>query len=151
MKYSQPARAASSRRDFSLSDAAISLLADPSARNPPFVRTRDRPPLRAEWPCRHAIDSGCLRQIPKRSCRPPCCLDAANAVLNHEGATWIYLHPLGCVEEEVGRRVAAFHHLRGIETRVEMRREAGQREREGHPVDIAGRGDTMRDLQVLQD
>src|SRR2546423_1186047 len=77
-------------------------------------------------------------------------LDAANAVLNHQGATWIYLHPLGCIEKEVGRRLAAFHHLRGIETRVEMRREAGQGKRERHPVDIAGRGDTMRDLQILQ-
>src|SRR5260221_797342 len=77
-------------------------------------------------------------------------LDAANAVLDDEGATWIHPHPFGGVEEEVGRRFTAFHHLRGIEARVEMRREAGQREREGHPIDIAGRGDTMRDLQVLQ-
>src|SRR6195952_3567230 len=75
-------------------------------------------------------------------------LDAADAVLDDEGTTWIHLHPFGCVEEEVGCRFAAFHHLRGIETRVEMRREAGQGERERHPIDITRRGDTMRDLQV---
>src|SRR5439155_22504901 len=45
-------------------------------------------------------------------------LDAAKAVLSQQGTTWIYLHPLGCIEEEVGRRLAAFHHLRGIGTRV---------------------------------
>src|SRR3954465_4281269 len=33
---------------------------------------------------------------------------------------------------------------------AEMRCEAGQGERERHPIDIAGRGDAMRDLQVLQ-
>src|SRR5439155_12660621 len=60
-------------------------------------------------------------------------LDTANAVLDYEGATWIRLHLFGCVEEEIGRRFAAFHHLRGIETRVEMRREASQGERERHP------------------
>src|SRR5438034_651041 len=54
-------------------------------------------------------------------------LDAANAVFDYEGAAWIHLHPFGCVEEEIGCRLAAHHHLRGIETRVEMRCEAGQR------------------------
>src|SRR6185295_16913809 len=76
-------------------------------------------------------------------------LDAADAVLDHESATWIHLHAFGCVEEEVGCRLAACHHLRGIETDVEIRCEASQRERKGHPIDITGRGDTMRDLQVL--
>src|SRR5439155_6084361 len=77
-------------------------------------------------------------------------LDTANAVLDDEGATWIRLHPFGCVKEEVGCRLAAGYHLRGIETHVEMRCEAGQGERVGHAIDITGRGDAMRDLQVLQ-
>ena len=53
-------------------------------------------------------------------------LDAANAVLDHEGTMRIYLHPFGRVNEEVGRGLAALHHLRGIDPRVEMQRQTSQ-------------------------
>ena len=53
----------------------------------------------------------------------------------------IRLHPFGRVKEEIGRRLAAFHHLRGIEPSVEMRCETGQGKRKGHAIEIAGRGD----------
>ena len=35
-------------------------------------------------------------------------------------------HALGCKQKQIGRRLAAFHHLRGIEPFAEMRREAGK-------------------------
>src|SRR4051812_26532135 len=111
MKYSQPARAASSRRDFSLSDAVIKRLPLrlPKIRHPPEHAigprvTEDglavaRPIMAAsnKAPNRHA------GRLPR--------FDAAHAVLDDEGAIRIRLHPFGGVEEEVGRRFAARHHL----------------------------------------
>src|ERR1700730_16077816 len=41
-------------------------------------------------------------------------LYSANAVLDHEGAMRIYLHPFGRVKKEVGRGLAALHHLCGV-------------------------------------
>src|SRR2546421_3099953 len=109
MKYSQPARAASSRRDFSFSDAAIKRLPlrSPKVRHPPEHAigarlTQDR--LAVTRPVMAATDeapNGHARRLPR--------FDAADAVLNHEGAVRIDLHPLRCVEEEVGRRFTARH------------------------------------------
>src|SRR5215216_6739070 len=85
MKYSQPARAASSRRDFSLSDAVIKRLSvrSPKIRHPPehaigprlaqdsLAVTRPIMAASHESPNRHAC------RLP----RP----DAAHAVLDDEG------------------------------------------------------------------
>src|SRR5882757_2418392 len=150
MKYSQPARAASSRRDFSLSDAAIKLL---PIRSPEIRHSLEH----AIGPRIAENGVAVARLIVAASDKSPnghpgrlAGLYAANAVLDYEGAMRIYLHPFGGVEEEVGRRLAVLHHLRGIEAAVEMRRETGQGKGERYPINIAGRGDTMRDAQVLE-
>src|SRR4029077_3216101 len=150
MKYSQPARAASSRRDFSLSDSVIKRL---PVRSPKI----SHPPEHAVGP---RLAQDCLavtrpimaasHKAPNRHAGRLPRLDATHAVLDDEGAMRIRLHPFGCVEEEVGRRFAARHHLRCIKPRIEMRGKPGQRKREGHPIDVAGRGNTMRDAQVLE-
>src|SRR3981189_3192378 len=43
------------------------------------------------------------------------CPHTTDAVLDHEGALRIGLHPFGCVEKEIRRRLASLHHLRGKE------------------------------------
>src|SRR5260221_5000654 len=150
MKFSQPRRAATSRRHFPLSDATIKLL---PIRSPEIRHSLEH----AIGPRIAENGVAVARLIVAASDKSPnghpgrlAGLYAANAVLDYEGAMRIYLHPFGGVEEEVGRRLAVLHHLRGIEAAVEMRRETGQREGERRPIDIAGRGDAMRDSQVLQ-
>src|SRR5712672_3012575 len=100
MKYSQPARPASSRRDFSLSDAVIKRLpvCSPKIRHPPehaigprlaqdcLAVTRPIVAASNKTPNRHA------GRLPR--------LYAAHAVLDDEGALRIHLHPFGCVEKE---------------------------------------------------
>src|SRR3954471_24552666 len=78
------------------------------------------------------------------------CRYAADAVLNHQRTTRIRLHPFGGVKKEVGRWLAAFHHLRAKKPAFEMRRETGQGKREGYSIDIAGGGDAVRDPQAPQ-
>src|SRR6266700_2988564 len=94
MKYSQPARAASSRREFSLSDAAIKrlLVRSPKIRHPPehaigarlaqhrLAVTRPIMAAANKAPNRHA------GRLPR--------FDAADAVLDRVDAMRIRLHPL---------------------------------------------------------
>src|SRR5207253_130961 len=76
--------------------------------------------------------------------------DAADAVFDHEGMARVRPHPFGRVQEQIRRGLAAFHHLRGIEPAVEVRREAGEGKRQRYPISIAGGGDAVWDLQTLQ-
>src|SRR5712671_440352 len=126
MKYSQPARAASSRRDFSLSGATIKFFR--------FIRPKIRHSLKdAVGPRAKQDGFAVTRLIVAASDKSPgChagrlgCRYAADAILNHKGTTRIGLHPFGRVQEEVGRGLAAFHHLRGKEPSAEMLRETCQ-------------------------
>src|SRR4029077_18660823 len=93
MKYSQPARAASSRRDFSLSDAVIKRLPvrSPKIRHPPEHAIGPR--LTQD---RLAVTRPIMAGRPEPSNRHPGPLprrDAAHAVLDDEGAVRIHLHP----------------------------------------------------------
>src|SRR5216683_2794760 len=150
MKYSQPARAASSRRDFSLSGATIKLFR--------FIRPKIRHSLEYAVGARIVQQSPAIAEpimaAPDKSPhyhsgrlggRHP-----ADAVLDHERATRIRLHGGGGIQEEIGGGLAPLHHLGGIEPAVKMLRETCQRKREGHPIEIARRGDARWNLQALQ-
>src|SRR5260221_6036451 len=107
MKYSQPARAASSRRDFSMSDAAIKLL--------PIRSPKIRHSLEHAIGPRFAENGVAVtRLIVAASDKSPndhpgslAGSYAADAILDHQGATRIYPHPFGGVEEEVRSGLAA--------------------------------------------
>src|SRR5882757_1879226 len=150
MKYSQPARAASSKRDFSLSGATIKPFR--------FIRPKIRHSLKYAVGPRIAQQSSAIaglimaapNKAPHHHAGRLAGLHTAHAVLNHEGATRIRPHGGGCVQEEIGRGLAAFHHLRGIKPSVKMRRETCEGKGEGHPIEIAGRGDARWDLQALE-
>src|SRR6267378_3132613 len=110
MKYSQPARAASSRRDFSLSGATIKFFR--------FIRPKIRHSLKDAVGSRAQEDGlAVTRLIVAASDKSPGCHAGrlgcpytADAILNHQGATRICMHPFGRIKEEIGRGLAALHH-----------------------------------------
>src|SRR5471032_2915303 len=59
-------------------------------------------------------------------------LDAADTVLDYQGAARIRAHLFRRIEEQVGRGLTAFDHLRRIEPLVEVRRQTGEVKREGY-------------------
>src|SRR6266436_9429554 len=103
MKYSQPARAASSRRDFSLSGATIRLFR--------FTRPKLRHPLKdAVGSSRKQDGFAVTRSIVAASGKSPDRhagrlgrLHAANAVFDHERSVRVGLHPLGRIEKKIRR------------------------------------------------
>src|SRR5712672_3100572 len=119
MKYSQPARAASSRRDFSLSGATIKFFR--------FIRPKIRHSFKNAVGSRAQEDGlAVTRLIVAASDKSPdChagrlgCRYTADAILDHKGIARMGLHPLGRVKEEIGCGLAAFHHLGAIERAAE--------------------------------
>src|ERR1700704_1939267 len=115
MKYSQPARAASSRRDFSLSGAIIKPFR--------FIRPKIRHSLKDAIGPRAKEDGFAVTRLivaaPDKSPGSHAgrlgCRHTADAILNDKGATRIGPHPFCRVQKEIRRRLAAFHHLRSIE------------------------------------
>src|ERR1700732_3499826 len=88
---------------------------DPLAKNPPFARKRDRHPPRGEELSVARLIVGASDESPNGHTGRLAGLYSANAVLDHEGAMRIDLHPFGCVKKEVGRGLAALHHLCGVD------------------------------------
>src|SRR5258708_5629266 len=121
MKYSQPARADSSRRDFSLSDAAIKLLPIRSPKIRHSLEHAIGPRFAENGVAVARLIVTASNKAPNRHAGRLPRLDATHAVLDDEGAMRIYPHPFGGVEEEVGPRVPPRPHLRGIKLRIEMR------------------------------
>src|SRR5258708_680153 len=138
MKYSQPARAASSRRDFSLSDTAIQLCRSvgPKIYHSPEDAISPRPREDGFAVARLVVTAS--DKSPHGHAGGLAGRHAADAVLDHQRAARICPHFFGRVKKQIGRGLAAFHHLRRVEPAVEMRRKTGQCERKGYAIDVAG-------------
>src|ERR1700724_2518251 len=96
MKYSQPARAASSRRDFSLSDAAIKLIRSPKIRH-----ARENPVgacFREDGVAVARLIVAAADKSPGRHARRLGCLHPADAVLDHESLMRVGLDRKSVVE-----------------------------------------------------
>src|SRR5258708_30335108 len=109
MKYSQPARAASSRRDFSLSGATIKFFR--------FIRPKIRHSFKNAVGSRAQEDGlAVTRLIVAASDKSPdChadhlgCRYTADAIVDHNGIARLGLHPLGRVKAEIRRALASLH------------------------------------------
>jgi hypothetical protein len=69
---------------------------------------------------------------------------AADAVFDDECFRRSRLHPVGRMKKQIGRRLAARDHLRGVEPIAEMGCKAGAGKRKRYPVEIAGRRHAVR-------
>src|SRR6266702_6907491 len=148
MKYSQPARAASSSLDFSFSAAMAA-----SSVLPEIGHARKDPIRSGAAQYSLAVTRGVMAaadKSPDSHAGGLGRLHAADAVLDDQCARGRDLHLLGRMEKQIRRRLAVLHHLRGVKPVAEVRRKPGDIERKRHPVDIARRCHAERRVELGQ-